>query len=230
LKNKIMICPSLLSADFSKLAGEIRIVEESGADGIHLDIMDGHFVPNLTFGPMVVESLRKVTKLPFWSHLMIEEPEKFIKAFGDAGSDGIYVHQEVKASFDSLLDLIHALGIQAGAVINPETDFKTLQPYLKHIKRILVMTVHPGFGGQKFITGQLDKIRYIRQFIDQSGFDISIEVDGGINLNTVSSVVQAGADILTIGSSIYHAPDPGHMLQEIRKLADKVFQARLRLR
>jgi len=224
LKNKITICPSLLSADFSKLADEIRIVEENGADGIHLDIMDGHFVPNLTFGPMIVDSVRKVTKLPFWSHLMIEEPEKFIKPFRDAGSDGIYVHQEVKASFDSLLDSIQELGIQAGAVINPETDFKTIQPYLKHIKRILVMTVHPGFGGQKFISGQLEKIRYIRQFIDQSGYDISIEVDGGINLSTVSSVVEAGTDILTIGSAIYHNSDPGWVLREIRKAAEKVLQ------
>ena len=225
-----MICPSLLSADFSKLADEIRIVEENGADGIHLDIMDGHFVPNLTFGPMVVESLRKVTRLPFWSHLMVESPEQFIKSFRDAGSNGIYVHQEVKASFDSLLDSIHELGIQAGAVINPETGFKTIRPYLKDIQRILVMSVHPGFGGQEFIPEQLEKIRQLRQLIDQSGYDISIEVDGGINLNTVEAIVQSGADILTIGSAIYHDSDPGRMLQEIRNKAEKAFQKRLELR
>jgi ribulose-phosphate 3-epimerase len=217
-----MICPSLLSADFSRLSEEIKIVENNGADGIHLDVMDGHFVPNLTFGPMVVASIRKVTRLPFWCHLMMDEPEKFIQPFYDAGTNGIYVHQEVKAPFVSLLNTICELGIDAGAVINPETDFKALEPYLKYIKRILVMTVHPGFGGQQLIPSQLDKIRKLRRAVDQSGHDIAIEVDGGINLETVSSVVRTGADILTVGSAIYHNPDPGSMLREIRKLAEKV--------
>ena len=222
-----MICPSLLSADFSKLAEEIRIVENNGADGIHLDVMDGHFVPNLTIGPMIVESIRKVTQLPIWCHLMIEEPEKFIQSFRNAGADGIYVHQEVKASFLSLLNLIRELGIESGAVINPETEFNSIKPYLEHLNRILVMTVHPGFGGQQFIVEQLEKIRDIRRVIDQSGYELFIEVDGGVNLETVSSVVEAGGDILAIGSAIYHNPEPGQMLKEIRKVADKAIQTRL---
>lgn len=226
MKNRIMICPSLLSADFSKLAEEIKIVEENGADGIHLDVMDGHFVPNITIGPMVVESIRKVTQLPFWSHLMISEPDKFIKPFCDAGVDGIYVHQEAQVPFLSLLESIRELGIQSGAVINPETEFDAIEPYLAHLNRILVMTVHPGFGGQQFIFEQLDKIRDIRQAIDRSACEVFIEVDGGINLDTVTSVVKAGGDILAIGSAIYHDQNPGRMLREIRKLADKVFETR----
>ena len=227
MKDRIMICPSLLSADFSKLAEEIKIVEDNRADGIHLDVMDGHFVPNLTIGPMIVESIRKVTQLPLWCHLMIEEPEKFIQPFRDAGADGIYVHQEVKASFLSLLDLIHELGIQSGAVINPETEFSAIKPYLEHLDRILVMTVHPGFGGQQFIVEQLEKIKDIRHTIDQSSHEVSIEVDGGVNLVTVSSIVEVGADILAIGSAIYHNPEPGQMLKKIRKVADKAMQSRL---
>jgi ribulose-phosphate 3-epimerase len=226
LKDRIMICPSLLSANFSKLAEEIKIVEDNGADGIHLDVMDGHFVPNITIGPVVVESIRKVTRLPFWSHLMITEPDKFIKPFRDAGTDGIYVHQESQVSFLSLLQSIRELGVQSGAVINPETEFSTIKPYLRYLNRILVMTVHPGFGGQQFIFEQLDKIRHIRRAINQSDYEVYIEVDGGINLETVTSVVEAGADILAIGSAIYRDQNPGSILREIRKVADKAFQTR----
>jgi ribulose-phosphate 3-epimerase len=218
---RIQICPSILAADFSRLAEEIVFVEKAGADGIHLDVMDGHFVPNLTIGPVVVRSLRKVTKLPFWSHLMIEAPEKYIKAFYDAGSDGIYIHPETGRDMVALSDEIHTLGIQAGITLNPETSVESIESIIKKFDRILIMTVHPGFGGQTFMSDMVEKISTVKRLISSWSSPPLLEVDGGIDVNTAPVVVKAGVDILVSGSAIFSTDDPSVALKEIRKKAEE---------
>jgi ribulose-phosphate 3-epimerase len=213
------ILPSILSADFSRLGEQIREVERAGADGIHLDIMDGHFVPNLTIGPVVVETIRKATWLPFWAHLMIENPEKFIRPFHEAGTDGMLIHTENGKDISGLIDMIHGFGKKAGIALNPETGVDALAPYLNRIERVLIMSVHPGFGGQEFLDGMLDKIREVRRIADTAPNPPIIDIDGGIHLFNLSDVVRAGVDSVVAGSAIFDTPDPAETIAEFRRLA-----------
>lgn len=201
-----LIAPSILSADFSKLGEEIRAVEAAGADLIHIDIMDGHFVPNLTMGPPLVKSIRKITKLPLDCHLMIDNPEKFIEPFKEAGADWISVHVEV-CDLAKLLPAIKKLGCKAGAVINPPTPLVKLLPYCESADYLLVMTVNPGLGGQAMVEGTLEKITQLKKYLFGKKINIPIEVDGGVKLENIKEFVQAGADIFVAGSGIFHTKD-----------------------
>tara|TARA_B100000214_G_scaffold189983_1_gene137220 strand:+ start:680 stop:1336 length:657 start_codon:yes stop_codon:yes gene_type:complete len=200
---KIKISPSILAGDFSNLGSEIKRLEEGGADMIHVDVMDGHFVPNLTIGPPVIKSLRKYTKLPFDVHLMISPVHKYIKNFSDAGSDIITIHPEATENIKESIDLIKILGKRVGLSLNPDTPIHTIEKYLIEINLVLVMTVHPGFGGQKFISKILDKIRDLKKIKDEKGLNFEIEVDGGINFENNSEVINAGANILVSGTTIF---------------------------
>ncbi|HHM23534.1 MAG TPA: ribulose-phosphate 3-epimerase [Bacteroidetes bacterium] len=205
---KIRIAPSILNADFAHLEKEIRRMENAGVDWIHLDIMDGHFVPNLTFGAPVVEKLRSITGLPFDAHLMIENPERYLKDFREAGVNWLTVHVEVGYHLHRTIDAIRKLGMHPGVAINPGTPAAWLDPLLPFVDLILVMTVNPGFGGQKFIPEMLDKIRDVAGKIRDSGREILLEVDGGLDQHTVPAVLESGADVLVIGSAIFEQPDP----------------------
>lgn len=219
---KIAIYPSILSADFARLAEEISLIEEAGADGIHLDVMDGHFVPNISFGPVIIRSIRKVTSLCLWAHLMIEEPGKYLKVFRDAGVDGIIVHPEIEEDLKTLADQIHDLDIQAGVALNPESGIEMIEEVLDRFERILVMTVHPGFGGQSFIPEPLEKITALKRRITPWPHPPLIGVDGGIDVNTAPKAVRAGADVLIVGSAIFRADNPTSALQHIRREVEKV--------
>ena len=200
---KIKISPSILAGDFSNLGSEIKRLEEGGADMIHVDVMDGHFVPNLTIGPPVIKSLRKYTKLPFDVHLMISPVHKYIKNFSDAVSDIITIHPEATENMKESIDLIKILGKKVGLSLNPDTPIHTIEKYLIEINLVLVMTVHPGFGGQKFISKILDKIRDLKKIKDEKSLNFDIEVDGGINFENNSDVINAGANILVSGTTIF---------------------------
>jgi ribulose-phosphate 3-epimerase len=203
----IKIAPSILSADFARLGEQVLAAESGGADRIHVDVMDGRFVPNLTFGPLVVESLRPLTRLPLEAHLMVEPPEDFIEGFAHAGADLIIVHPESTPHLHRAIQQIHALGKKAGASINPGTPASVLSEVLQDLQLVLVMTVNPGFGGQEFIPETLPKIRQIRGEIRARGLDCEVEVDGGIYVNTAPLVVEAGANVLVAGSAIFHAKE-----------------------
>ena len=218
---RVALYPSILSADFSRLAEEIALVEKAGVDGLHLDVMDGHFVPNISFGPVVVRSIRKVTKLPFWAHLMIEEPNKYLEAFRDGGVEGIIVHAEIEDDLTFLAERIHTLGIQAGVALNPETDVGRIEGVLDRFDRILVMTVHPGFGGQSFLPEPLEKIVDLKHRSASWSQSVVVAVDGGIDGKNVFSVVEAGADVVVVGSAIFGADDPVAALRSIRNKAGK---------
>lgn len=200
---KKQIAPSILSADFARLGEEIGAVETAGADLIHVDIMDGHFVPNLTMGPPLVKSIRKVTKLPLDCHLMIDNPERFIVPFARAGADWISVHVEV-CDPTRLLPEIKKLGCKAGAVINPPTPLEKLLPFCELADFCLVMTVNPGFGGQAMVAGTLEKIAALKKYLTKQKLNVPIEVDGGVKLENISKFAEAGADILVSGSGIFH--------------------------
>ena len=200
---KIQISPSILAGDFSNLGSEIKRLEQGGADMIHVDVMDGHFVPNLTIGPPVIKSLRKYTNLPFDVHLMISPVHKYIKNFSDAGSDIITIHPEATENIKASIDLIKNLGKKVGLSLNPDTPIETIESYFEDINLVLVMTVYPGFGGQKFITKILEKIQNLKKIKDEKKLKFDIEVDGGINFENNNMVINAGANILVSGTTIF---------------------------
>jgi ribulose-phosphate 3-epimerase len=201
------IAPSILSADFGRLKEEVLAVEAAGADYIHIDVMDGHFVPNITIGPVVVEAVRKVTKLPLDVHLMIENADRYIPDFAKAGADILSVHFETCPHLQRTITMIREHSVKPAVVLNPATPVSFLEDILAEVDWVLIMSVNPGFGGQKFIPGSLDKIKRLKQMIDQRGLKVEIEVDGGITPDNVGSVCLAGADIVVAGSAIYHTPD-----------------------
>jgi ribulose-phosphate 3-epimerase len=198
-----IIAPSILSADFSVLGEEIAAVEAAGADWIHIDVMDGHFVPNITMGPGVVKSLRKMTVLPFDVHLMIENPEQYIQPFAEAGSDRITVHMEALIHLHRTVSQIKELGLKAGVSLNPATPLSFVESILTDIDLLLIMTVNPGFGGQQFIKTMLSKIRQARELIDRFAPAVLLEVDGGVTLTNMPAILKAGADVLVAGASIF---------------------------
>ena len=199
------ISPSILSADFSKLKEEILFLEEGGADYIHLDVMDGVFVPNISFGPPVIKSLRNITNIPFDVHLMVDKPERYIKDFYEAGADIITIHQEATTHLHRTIEEIKAFGLKAGVSLNPATPLESLEYILEYIDMVLIMTVNSGFGGQKYIKSMNRKISNLRKIIDNRNLDILIEVDGGIKLDNAKDVIDLGADILVVGSGIFEA-------------------------
>ncbi|HKS68432.1 MAG TPA: ribulose-phosphate 3-epimerase [Candidatus Acidoferrales bacterium] len=224
---RVEIAPSILASDFAKLGDEVRKVEEGGADVIHVDIMDGHFVPNISLGVPVVRSLRKATRLPLDVHLMIEQPEQYIEDFIRAGAARVLVHQEATPHLDRALEMVRENGAQAGAVLNPSTPVLMLSDVLDKLDTVLVMSVNPGFGGQKFLPNSFEKIRQLSQMRARYNASFRIEVDGGVELDNVAELVQAGANTLVAGTSIFHTPDPAAAARQMRKLATEALSQRV---
>jgi ribulose-phosphate 3-epimerase len=218
----VRIAPSILSANFAALGEDIRKVEDAGAYALHLDVMDGHFVPNITIGPPVVRAIRKATKLPLDVHLMITDPDQFIPAFVDAGARILTVHAEAATHLDRTLNFIRSQNVLAGVSINPATPVSTVEHALALADMLLIMTVNPGFGGQKFIPYTVEKIQRARQMIEERNYRCVIEVDGGIDRATIPDVVKAGAEILVAGSAIFGAEDPGRKVKELLEIASSV--------
>jgi ribulose-phosphate 3-epimerase len=224
---RIEIAPSILAADFSRLGEEIRAVEQGGADVIHVDVMDGHFVPNISIGIPVVASLRKATRLPLDVHLMIERPEDYIEEFIRAGAARVLIHQEATAHLDRALSMIREHGAEAGAVINPATPVAALSEVLDKVDTVLVMSVNPGFGGQKFIPGAIEKIRQLNQWRARYNGAFRIEVDGGVDAGNVAELAQAGANTFVAGTSIFHTPDPAAAARQLRRLTAEALSQRV---
>jgi ribulose-phosphate 3-epimerase len=217
----IELAPSILSADFAHLAEQVARAQEGGATLVHVDVMDGHFVPNITLGPPVVKSLRKVTRLPLDCHLMIENPDEYIPAFADAGADWISVHQEACVHLNRTLQHIRDHGARAGVVINPATPVQSLTEVLEMVDYVLVMSVNPGFGGQKFLPSSLHKMRHLAEIRSQRNLNFRIEVDGGVALDTVVEVVRAGAEILVAGNAVFGKGDPKTNAEQLLKAASE---------
>ncbi|MBT1073799.1 ribulose-phosphate 3-epimerase [Geobacter grbiciae] len=213
------IAPSILSADFSRLGDEVRAVAAAGADYIHVDVMDGHFVPNITIGPPVVEAVRKVTDLPLDVHLMIENPDRYIPDFAKAGSDIIVVHAEASVHLHRTIQLIKSLGKKAGVSLNPATPLSVLEYVLDELDLVLLMTVNPGFGGQSFIEACLPKIQALRAMLDRRGCDAELEVDGGVKIDNIDRIAHAGANVFVAGSAVFGSKDYKETIKELKRRA-----------
>jgi ribulose-phosphate 3-epimerase len=215
----VLIAPSILSADFAALGTAIAATERGGADLIHVDVMDGHFVPNITIGPPVVTSIKRIAKVPLDVHLMIEEPDRYIEAFAEAGASMMSVHVEVLPHLHRTVHAIKALGVRAGVVLNPSTPVVALEEIAADVDYVLVMSVNPGFGGQTFIPRSESKVRAVRALLDRSGNAAPVEIDGGIDRTNVARVVSAGASIIVAGSAVFHTPDPERATRELKAAA-----------
>ena len=215
---RIQVAPSLLSSNFARLEEEVHKVERAGADLLHLDVMDGQFVPNITFGPVVVAAVKRVAKLPLDVHLMIEEPIRYVYEFGQAGANHLIVHVEACADVGETLEAIRSRGMKPGITLRPGTPFAAIEPYLEQVGTVLVMTVEPGFGGQAYRPDQEPKLRRARELREAKGFEYDIEVDGGIARGTASSAVAAGAEILVAGSALFGDPDPEALIRDFHSL------------
>lgn len=215
-----LIAPSILSADFSRLGEEIAMVEKAGADWIHVDVMDGHFVPNITIGPLVAEAASSSTNLPIDVHLMIENPDKYIPSFAEAGANYISVHVETCPHLNRTIQFIKSCGPTPGVVLNPSTPLNSIEWVLDDVEFVLIMSVNPGFGGQGFIENSLDKIRQLRNMINKNGARTLIQVDGGVNEKTIKEISQAGADVFVAGSAIFGSHDYKETIDTFRKLID----------
>jgi ribulose-phosphate 3-epimerase len=213
----VKIAPSILSADFSRLGEEVKAAESAGADLIHIDVMDGHFVPNITVGPLVVSAVRRVTSIPLDVHLMIEEPDRYVDAFVQSGADYLTVHAEACIHLHRTVQNIRERGVKAGVSINPATPLNAIEPILPFVDMVLVMSVNPGFGGQEFIPEVVQKIRRLRETVIECGYNISIEVDGGINPDNAREVASAGADILVMGNAFYGSDDYHGVIRSVRE-------------
>ena len=218
--NRFRIYPSILTADLGKLENQIVTAEENGVDGFHIDVMDGQFVPPITFGPIIISHIRKITKLPIDIHMMVIDPHRFFDELIDAGADSITIHYESTPDFDSTLSKLTSLNVESSVAINPNTSLTTVQSYLAEINQLLIMSVNPGYGGQKFITSSINKIEAAKSLIDQLNLSTKIQVDGGINSNTISNVFTAGADIVVAGSAIYN--DMKDIETSIKTLKDSI--------
>ena len=216
----MLIAPSLLSCDFSIFRDEIVRIDNGGADLMHLDVMDGHFVPNLTFGAPVIKKLRNATEKPFDAHLMISEPHRYIGDFADAGTDIISFHTECDSDIGETLRLIEARGVKPALAIKPGTPVEAVLPYLDRLYMVLVMTVEPGFGGQRFMPDMMAKVKTLRRIIDEKGLDTLIEVDGGIAADTIAAAAQAGVDICVAGTAVFGAPDAAEAIRELKRLCE----------
>jgi ribulose-phosphate 3-epimerase len=218
----VQIAPSILAADFTRLGEQIAAVERGGAAYIHVDVMDGHFVPNITIGPFIVEAVHRVTKLPIDCHLMIEDPDKYIGAFARAGAAMISVHPEATYHLHRTIGYIHQAGCRAGVVLNPATPLAALEEVVRDVDYVLLMSVNPGFGGQQFIRSALDKLRRLRVLLQLHGSQAQIEIDGGITAQNAAAVVEAGAEILVAGSAIFGAEDPAQAVQQMLQVVPEV--------
>ena len=217
----IKLAPSILSADFSRLLEDVKKVEKAGCEYLHIDVMDGHFVPNITLGPAIVKSLRKDVNMVFDAHLMIENPDNYIKEFADAGCDIIVVHQEACTHLHRTIQNIKSHGVKAGVALNPATPIETIKYVLEDVDMVLLMSVNPGFGGQSYIPVVTKKIKELRSLIDEMGLDIDIEVDGGVKPSNISEVVNAGANVIVAGSAIFNAGDIDEAVKSLRENASK---------
>jgi len=216
-----LIAPSILSADFTTLGDEIRNVEAAGADWIHIDVMDGHFVPNITMGPFIVEAVNKVTELPLDVHLMINNPDQYIPEFAKAGADWISVHAETCPHLNRTIDLIKSSDCRAGVVLNPATSLSTIEWVIEYIDFVLLMSVNPGFGGQSFISNTIEKTKKLKQMIDKRGLSTLIQIDGGVNEKTINTISEAGADVFVAGSAIFGTGDYKKTIKNLKnKLTD----------